>query len=211
MNIENIEDKRLKVLDLYAGIGGASQAYLNRGDDVIRVENNHTILEQGYGVNTIFMNVENLDLTRPNLQGLDLIIAGIPCQDFSLGFNSMRSQYDREGRVWFPDLDNLKTTLHIIEVLKPKHFIIENVAGAIKYFKPYLGKYTQKIGSQVLWHNLPQFITVPASKLEYKKDLDKGGSHPLRMNHRACWPFYLSAASRDALLQKSLWDWGDKE
>lgn len=211
MNIIEGKNRRLKILDLYAGFGGASQAFLDSGDEVTRIENNKQILSRGYGQNTIFANVESYHYDLPKYKNLDLIISGLPCQEFSLAYNAYRSRVEREGRTHFPDLSHLQTTIEIIERLQPKHFIIENVAGAIKYFKPYLGDFTQKIGAQALWHNLPQPISIPAGSVVHKYDLDTNGSDPLRSNERAKWPYSLSAGLRDALLQKTLWDWGGEE
>lgn len=204
-------NRRLKILDLYAGFGGASQAFLDAGDEVTRIENNRQILSRGYGQNTIFTTVEAYHYDLPKYKNLDLIISGLPCQEFSLAFNAIRSRREREGQVHFPNMDNLQTTLEIIKRLQPKHFIIENVAGSIKYFKPYIGDFTQKIGAQVLWHNLPQPISIPAGSIVHKYDLDTNGSDPLRSNERAKWPYSLSAGLRDALLQKSIWEWGEEE
>ena len=210
MNIEN-GNRRLKVLDLFAGFGGASEAFVRAGDEVYRIENNLKIIERGYGANTIFIDVNDLDLTESRFQDLDLIISGLPCQEFSLAFNSQRSRKERAGKVHFPSLAGLELTIHIIETLQPKHYIIENVAGAVKYFKPYLGKKTQKIGAQNLWHNLNCLITIPAdSKVHTKQELDTHGGDPLRSNERAKWPFDLSQALRDTFSQTSMLDFGDE-
>jgi hypothetical protein len=84
--------------------------------------------------------------------------------------------------------------------------MIENVAGAVKYFDPLLGKYSQKLGPFFLWGNVPK-IVLPGFK-HSKADGDSWSDDPLRPNKRAMIPFEVSFALLQTLrFQKTLEEW----
>lgn len=95
----------------------------------------------------------------------------------------------------------LTVALNIIETVKPKYWVIENVIGSIRYFKEYLGEPRQIIGPYVLWGNFPMLM-VDKSRLDRKKDRDST-PHPLRSNRRAKVSFEVSRALKEALENQS--------
>lgn len=100
----------------------------------------------------------------------------------------------------------LTAALDIIEIVKPKYWIIENVIGSIRYFKEYLGEPRQIIGPYVLWGNFPA-LDVDTSKLTRKKDKDST-PHPLRSNRRAKVCYEVSRSLKQAIEeQKSIIEW----
>jgi len=206
---EEFHDKgnRMRMIDLFSGLGGASEAMLQSPDwEVIRVEKNKELLE-GLVPATLFKDVKNL--TPDNFwhwPGVDLIWASPPCTEFSNGFNSPRANASRAGIEYAPDLSLLETTIEFITKMRPTFWCIENVAGAIKYFEPYLGSPTQKIGSFFLWHNMPEII-VPRSFKHSKVEGDLWSDDPMRKNKKGKVPYTLSNAVRIACESPTLDRW----
>jgi len=71
------EMRRLKVLDLFCGMGGWSIPFIEDGDFVVGVD----IVNVGYPGNLILQDVRTIDGRR--FRGFDLIIGSPPCAPFS--------------------------------------------------------------------------------------------------------------------------------
>jgi hypothetical protein len=198
----------MKVLDLFSGLGGFSEAFLLAGDEVVRVENNPLLSEVP---NT---SIEDVKAMRDRLRQfkeegqpirqIDLIVASPPCLEFSMAYYSPRAVASRNGEEWNPSMELIKVTLEIIQIVKPRWWVIENVIGSISYFEP-IGLIPHQIhGSCVFYGNFPKFAT-PDMPTKAKKDSWHGD--PLRMNKRALIPLELSMALRKAIIsQKTLFD-----
>ena len=125
-----VEEQKLSCIDLFCGCGGLSKGFLDAGYNVlVGVDNNAPALD------TFRLNHKggiplNADLSEPGTfskikelaagNEIDVIIAGPPCQGFSL-----------TGSRNFDDPRN-KLYLAVIEMVRqyqPKAFIIENVPG----------------------------------------------------------------------------------
>jgi len=192
----------MKILDLYSGLGGASEAFVEAGHDVVRIDNNpamchvpHTrISDSSFAYNFIAQ------------EKFDLIWASPPCLEFSNGFNAPKPTAAREGRDFTPDINDLTKAMNIIAWLEPKYWIIENVVGAIKDFEPYLGEPNQIIGSFVLWGKFPQLI-VSRDWVHTKTSQDPGSNDPLRSNKRAKIPIEISTATMKAISTPTLGDY----
>ena len=83
----------MKVLDLCSGLGGFSEAFVNSGHEVLRIENNpllqdvpHTDIIDIFDVRDLLEDVaiENPD---PFFHDIDLILFSPPCYEFSLAYN----------------------------------------------------------------------------------------------------------------------------
>lgn len=204
---------RKHFLDLFSGLGGASEAFAqDLGNwSVLRIDNNPLLNSVPF---TVIDDIEQLanDLTpgviRSNLDYLviDCIWASPPCTDFSGGFNSPKSKAARseEGlESYNPDLSLVTAAMDIIERVKPKYWVIENVVGSIRYFKDILGEPRQIIGPYVLWGNFP-YLEVDESRLTRKQDKNSA-PHPLRSNRRALVDFEVSRALKESIEnQKSI-------
>ena len=198
---------RKHFLDLFSGLGGASEAFVQDLDNwtVLRIDNNPLL---GGVPFTIIDDIKNIvKQVHPwkgvTYDGIDCVWASPPCTDFSGGFNSPKSKAARspEGLDSYnPDLSLLLAALDIIETVKPKYWVIENVVGSIRYFKEYLGEPRQIIGPYVLWGNFPMLM-VDKSQLDKKKDRNSS-PHPLRSNRRAKVSFEVSRALKEALEQQ---------
>ncbi len=163
----------IKVLDLFSGLGGFSQAFTDRGHEVITVE----IEPRFYP--SIVADINHLPIKQS--AHFDIILASPPCDDFS-----------KAEKPWYPvivpDMGLLETTLKVIEELKPKYWVIENVRGAVPYFHPYLKKPIQHCGSRYLWGNFPKFYCNHQNC--YGKE--KLWPNPRRKELRALIPYEIS-------------------
>ena len=84
-----------RMVDLFSGLGGASESMLNNGWEVLRIEQN---AELSLVPNTQIMSVEDFgkEVEKHIKQGYNfeqpnLIWASPPCTDFSDGFFSPKS------------------------------------------------------------------------------------------------------------------------
>jgi len=194
------------MIDLCAGFGGQSEAFLQGGFDVIRVDNNPLLSE----VQNMFIeDVYKIEPFNISGRGIDYIHAGPTCHEFSLAFNAPRSKAIHSGAAAsYSPTEGIRLVQRckdIIEQLQPRYWSVENVRGSIKFLKPILGEPRLIIGPYVYWGNFPLF-DIDVADLPSKAQLDKRHS-PLRMNHRAECPLMLSQAFFDAMTkQKSILD-----
>ena len=198
----------MRVLDLFSGLGGFSEAFLRSADDVLRIENNPLLSEVP---NTTIMDVIHFRdwLVEQTKRGefyndIDVILASPPCRDFSTAYAAPRSVAERAGLEWNPSMELVEATMDIIQLLQPRYWVIENVSGSQRYFKRIGLEPNQIHGACVFYGNFPKFSTPDMPR---KKDRDTTSSDPLRANKRALIPIELSTALRRAIIsQKTLLD-----
>ena len=198
----------MRVLDLFSGLGGFSEAFLLAGDEVMRVENNWLLSEvpctSMQNVLTMRDRLREFHTRGEPIRSVDVLLAGPPCREFSLAYSSPRSIAHRENQAFEPDMTLLEATLEIIEILRPRVWVIENVVGSAEYFGKYGLEVRQKHGPHQLYGNFPMF---ECGKLPTKASKDKTSTDPLRANHKALIPFELSESLRKAIVdQKTLFD-----
>lgn len=191
----------MKMLDLFSGLGGASEAFFQNGWDVKRIENNP---ELGLVPETEIMCIYDFGKWVSNYYCISpakitLVWASPPCTDFSDAYNSPKSQAIRANQEYFPEeaIKLVKEAKRIIDVIQPKYWIIENVKGSIEYLRPILGEPTLIIDSIVLWGRFPKWTMPPGYK--HKKDDSAWSTDPLRANKRALIPYEISDACREAI------------
>ena len=197
----------MRVLDLFSGLGGFSEAFVLAGDEVVRVENNPLLSEVPCtSMQDVLDMRDRLHLYHAQgepIRQCDVLLAGVPCYEFSLAYSAPRSVAQRNGDDWEPSMELLEATLDIIRIVKPRYWVIENVHGSQKYFEKYGLLQKQKHGAHVLYGNFPMFHT---RDLPTKADRDKRWSE-IRSNHKAYIPFQLSQNLRQAIVdQKTLFD-----
>ena len=191
------------MLDLFSGLGGASEAMLKAGWDVMRVENNVLLANVPNTYHTCIFDwwaeVKILLRAGHKIPKLDLIWASIPCTAFSQGYNAPRSIALREG-IDYESTDGFKHAMtmvelvrEIIDTLAPRYWIVENVVGSRHYFEPYFGKPT-KYGPYLLYGIHPALHILPSDISGHKKDDSAWSSDPLRANKRSYIPLWLSNA-----------------
>ncbi|QVK17351.1 DNA (cytosine-5-)-methyltransferase [Mycoplasmatota bacterium] len=158
----------MKVLSLFSGIGAFEKALSNIDIDfeLVNYCECDPIPSKAYSLIHNESRDKNLgDITKVNILDLgyyDLIVHGSPCQDFSIAGKHKGGEENtgtRSSLMWY--------SVKIIEKVKPKYIIWENVPQAIRSnnlynFRKYLNKliqfgytsYYQVLNS--LDYNLPQ-------------------------------------------------------
>ena len=129
----------MKVLDLFSGCGGFSYGFQEAGFDVVLGIDNVKIALDTFKHNHIHSEAFVKDLScDDNIQeivkflddkgGVDAIIAGPPCQGFSL--TGSRNEDDKRNELFY-------SVFKIAKLLKnkPKAIIIENVPGLATLYK----------------------------------------------------------------------------
>lgn len=134
MTLENVGEKnRFTCIDLFAGAGGFAEGFLRAGVDILLANDiwepaSLTYRENHKDIDFILKDIYDLDgkelLKRLKLgQGeLDIIIGGPPCQGFSTV--GKRNKNDPRNSLF-------KEYLRIVNILKPKIFVMENVTGIL--------------------------------------------------------------------------------
>jgi DNA (cytosine-5)-methyltransferase 1 len=126
--------KKLKIVDLFSGCGGFSYGFEQAGFDVVAgidfdanalktFELNHNNAK-GYLMD--LFKEETIDEIIQNVgEKIDGIIAGPPCQGFSL--TGTRNEDDKRNKLFY-------SVFHLTERLKPKFIVIENVPGIARLY-----------------------------------------------------------------------------
>ena len=146
-----------KVIDLFCGIGGLSLGFKNNGFEIACANEYDKEISQSFQANnpnTIMYenDINDLDIykTFSEYIGIDLIVGGPPCQGFSQKGKRL-GIYDKRNFLF-------RKYLEIIELIKPKVFLIENVPNIlttnkgffIKDIKEHFYKSNYKIYSSIL-------------------------------------------------------------
>jgi len=203
---------RKHFLDLFSGFGGASEAFVQDLDNwtVLRIDNNPLLGGVPFTVIDDIPRIANNIFGPQNvLKKIDVIWASPPCREFSNGYSSPKSIHAREHGLdsYKPDMSLLTAALDIIEIVKPKYWVIENVVGSIRYFREFLGEPRQIIGPYVLWGNFPMIDCKP-EMIMAKSGKDVHSSNPLRSNYKAKVDFEISSSLKYAIEnQKSLFEY----
>lgn len=121
--------KKLKVLDLFSGIGGFSLGLHNAGgfETVAFCEIDqhcHKVLKKHWPQTPIWQDVRTLTFNKLQLEGItnkiDVITGGFPCQDISFAGAGKGILKGERSSLW-------KEYARLIEEVRPKYAIIENV------------------------------------------------------------------------------------
>lgn len=171
----------MKVLSLFDGISGAAQALLELNIDCtyyaseidkyaiqISKKNHLAIIQLG--------DVKSIDFNR--FKGIDLLIAGFPCQSFS-GAGKQKGFEDERGQLFYKCLEAL-------ENCKPKWFLFENVASMKPAVKDFISEkfgvqpiminsalLTAQSRKRLYWTNIP--VEQPEDKGVLLKDIIENG------------------------------------
>jgi DNA (cytosine-5)-methyltransferase 1 len=153
--------KKLKILDLFAGVGGFSMGF-----EMVRDKRNRQIFElfkavevdehacltlgRNFGRNKVIKG----DLTEKKVHkrvikeckdNVDIIVGGIPCQSFSLigprsgyGIDNDKFRRDKRDRLY-------KEYVSLVKELKPVFIIFENVKGILSKKDSKGGKIIDRI------------------------------------------------------------------
>ena len=122
----------MKVIDLFSGLGGWSNAFWQRGHDVITLDNNKRFAPN------LCMNI--LDAKASDFPFKpDIILASPPCEGFTrlrYAFNWKTSEVGEQIPTSVKSrlgIKMLQKTLSLIRELQPTYFIIENPVGKMRH------------------------------------------------------------------------------
>lgn len=127
--------KKLTAIDLFSGCGGFSYGFQQAGFHVVLgVDNTKAALET-FKINHKDSQTLNLDLHKDSSindivkatdnKNIDVIIAGPPCQGFSL--TGTRNEHDERNTLFL-------AVFKLAKKLNPKALIIENVPGLLRLY-----------------------------------------------------------------------------
>ena len=128
-------NKNMKIIDLFSGCGGMSQGFKDEGFEVVLandVDENCAITYRfnhcNHGANIPFHTGDIRKLSDKELkkiigkQKIDGVIGGPPCQGFSLA--GKRDKNDPRNHLVYE-------FMRVVELFKPKFFLMENVTGLL--------------------------------------------------------------------------------
>jgi DNA (cytosine-5-)-methyltransferase len=127
---------KFTVIDLFSGAGGLSKGFLDAGFEVLLGIDNDKAALSTFELNHNGAKALSLDLADPKTfqeikriigdKNLDVIVAGPPCQGFSL--SGPRNFDDERNKLYL-------AVIETVQIFKPKAFIIENVPGMATLYK----------------------------------------------------------------------------
>lgn len=190
------------LVDLGAGLGGASEAFMDDPSWIVRrfdiapevcnVPNmcwGDYVNDTSYVIKLIWQCMETNGITPNNLY----IWASPECKEWSDGFNSKKSTARRNKKEFIPNLEQVTAIRHIVEVLKPRAWILENVRGGQEFISPLLGEPRTVKNPFYLWGNFPLFV-IP----DHDVDKTSMGPNAMRYWERSKIPIELSRSMKKA-------------
>lgn len=129
------KNKKLNIIDLFAGVGGLSVGFEKAGFNVVSANEYKPDIANTYIKNhpKTKMIVRDISKIRskelnPNGENIDVIVGGPPCQGFSMAGRRIRN----DGAFLNDPRNELFKEFHrIVKEIKPKIFVIENVAAIL--------------------------------------------------------------------------------
>jgi len=165
-----MEKRKLNYVDLFSGIGGLSLGFEKEGFENVFSIDFDKQANQTYKKNfpkNKLIEKDIKDLTKKDIleltkgKDIDVVIGGTPCQGFSIAGGI--------GRKFIDDPRNhlFKEFAKVVEILKPKFFVVENVKRVHNHNKgktreeiiSYFEKLGYKVNCDVLnsaYFNVPQ-------------------------------------------------------
>jgi len=125
----------MRVIDLFSGCGGLSQGFLDAGfnvvlgidswDDAVQTFNKNHSASTGIVANLKNETVKDIS-AKNNVQNIDVIIGGPPCQGFSIA--GKRIVEDERNELY-------KSFIEFVQYYKPSVFLMENVPNILSMEK----------------------------------------------------------------------------
>lgn len=140
----------MKCLDLFSGIGGFSLGFQNSGIETVSFceidEHCHKVLNKNFPGIPIFKDVTKLtgETVDQFFGNIDIICGGFPCQDISVAGNKKGINNETRSGLWFQ-------YKRLIEEIKPRYVIIENVRNLLSNGLGTVLKDLGEIGYDAEW------------------------------------------------------------
>lgn len=120
----------MKFIEVCAGAGGLSQGFINKGfEPVLLIDNDkyccRTLEKNHKDVNIICKDFREVKFDK--YKGIDLLLGGISCQSYSYS-GKRKGLNDPRGSL-------MLDFINLINFIKPKVFLIENVKGLLTHDK----------------------------------------------------------------------------
>jgi DNA (cytosine-5)-methyltransferase 1 len=143
----------MKVIDLFAGVGGLSQGFIAEGFEVVYANEYDKSIAEAYKFNHPNTIVDTTDITKidfdktfkPFRNKVSVVMGGPPCQGFSQ--KGKRIGLDDERNFMF------RKFAKVVEIVQPEFFLLENVPNILTsesgYFKEEIIKYFNDLGYDV--------------------------------------------------------------
>ena len=143
----------MKVIDLFAGVGGLSQGFIAEGFEVVYANEYDKSIAEAYKFNHPNTIVDTTDITKidfdktfkPFRNKVSVVMGGPPCQGFSQ--KGKRIGLDDERNFMF------KKFAKVVEIVQPEFFLLENVPNILTseggYFKDEIIRYFNDLGYDV--------------------------------------------------------------
>lgn len=136
-NMGNTKSPTFTVVDLFSGVGGLSMGFQKNGFELVFANDNDKSVAETFRANNPdihFFDGDIRDLTANHIKEvvcnkeIDVLVAGIPCQSFSMAGYRIRKNVDNSD-----DYRHFlfKEVLKIAKALSPKIILIENVKGLL--------------------------------------------------------------------------------
>ena len=188
----------MRVIDLFSGLGGFSQAFVDRGHDVTRYEYDEQFKDIPY---TIIKDIWYL--TATDIRQSDIIIASPPCNHFSIAAVSHHWPDGIPTKATLEQIDLVRHTIALCRESCSTYWILENPTGMLRNVigKPdkfiYLGAWSKKNKKPTdLWGKFPPIDwLLPHKWIEAKRGSKTGVQDPsLSPAERALIPYEFSLA-----------------
>ena len=150
----------MRVLDLFAGLGGWSAAFRDRGHEVVTIDIDPSFKP------TIIKDV--MSMTAEDCAGYDIILASPPCECFSV--MNIGKNWTKDNR---PRNDKARAArdlaLHTFDIIKPYRYVLENPRAKLRKLLPEKPRATvwycqygeRRAKPTDIWTNLPLSFRPP--------------------------------------------------
>jgi DNA (cytosine-5)-methyltransferase 1 len=176
--------KKLKVLNLYAGIGGNRKLWKNAEITAVEINQELADIYKGFYPDDEVVVGDAIDYLTKNYKKFDFIWASPPCQTHS----KMRYLASKRGdyQAKLPDLSLYSLIIFLQHFCKDKLWVVENVCP---YYKPLIEPQI-KLDRHLFWNNFfiksEEFIKpeVKHNKVTGKTDRFGISLEGVKMKHR---------------------------
>lgn len=155
-------DRKLTVIDLFSGCGGFSYGFQQAGYHVILGVDNTEVALKTFEKNhnnskTLLLDLHDDDSINKIIESkgnhnVDVIIAGPPCQGFSL--TGSRNENDERNTLF-------NAVFRLAKKVNPKAIIIENVQGLLNLYKGKAKKEIIELCEEMGYNCNPKLLYAP--------------------------------------------------